>query len=102
MLVKFCYYFFLISRSDLSFSLDAESYRLRLDKIEIVLEQLKPQVMEQTKEIDELLDIYEKGVSWKNGMNDFFLYFSVLILSFFFLFFIFRCCFCQKSVRAGK
>lgn len=41
---------------------DAEVFRIRLEKIEIALEYLKPQVNEQTKDVDELLEIYENGV----------------------------------------
>jgi hypothetical protein len=44
------------------FLLDAEMLNSRLQKIEMAVELIRPQINQQMKEVDELIDLFEKGV----------------------------------------
>ncbi len=46
----------------LNYLIDADVLKERLEKIDLLVQSLRPQVDSQMKEIDDLIDIYEQGV----------------------------------------
>lgn len=51
--------------------IEAEAYKQQLDRIDQSLRGILPVIQQQSKEIDELLDIYEKSVSFTNIYVDY-------------------------------